>query len=83
MAKSPAKASFFGWLGRQIGHVSKAVKTDTSKPEPKVIYRKDNVEEKPMPDQPGVKLRRTTIDEVILDPNQKGLEPPTKTPEER
>jgi hypothetical protein len=72
MAKSPSQNSFFGWLGRQIGHVKKAVKTDVSK-EPKVIYRKDNVEEKAVPDQPGVKLRRTTIDEVIVDPNQKKL----------
>lgn len=74
MAKSPAKKTFFGWLGRQIGHVSKAVKTDTSKPQPKVIYRKDKVEEREAPDQPGVKLRRTTIDEVIVDPNQTKLQ---------
>ena len=73
MAKSPSKKTFFGWLGRQIGHVKKAVKTDTSKPEPKVIYRNDKVEETEVPDQPGVKLRRTTIDEVIVDPNIKKL----------
>ena len=74
MAKSPANDSFFSWLGRQIGHVKKAVKTDVSKPKPKVVYRKNKVEEKPMPNQPGVKLRRTTIDEVIVDPNQKRLQ---------
>jgi hypothetical protein len=73
MAKSSPN-SFFGWLGRQVGHVKKAVATDAGKPAPKVIYRKDKVEEQPMPDQPGVKLRRTTIDEVIVDPNQKRFE---------
>ena len=74
MAKPPQKNTFFGWLGRQIGHVSKAVKTDVTKPAPKVVYRNDKVEEKEMPNQPGVKLRRTTIDEVIVDPNRKKLE---------
>jgi hypothetical protein len=63
----PPPNSFFGWLGRQIGHVKTAVKTDMNKPAPKVIYRNDKVEEKPMPNQPGVKLRRTTIDEVIVE----------------
>jgi hypothetical protein len=63
----PSKDSFFGWLGRQIGHVKTAVKTDVSKPAPKVVYRNNKVEEKPMPNQPGVKLRRTTIDEVIVE----------------
>jgi hypothetical protein len=71
MAKSSPN-SFFGWLGRQVGHVKKAVKTDVTAP--KVIYRNDKVEEQAMPDQPGVKLRRTTIDEVIVDPNQKKFE---------
>jgi hypothetical protein len=65
--------SFFGWLGRQVGHVKKAVATDVARPAPQIVYRKDKVEEKPIPDQPGVKLRRTTIDEVIVDPNQKRL----------
>ena len=72
---------FFGWLGRQVGHVKKAVKTDVTKPapkpspaapggvvgEPKVIYRTDAVEEAPHPADPNLKLRRTTIDEVIVE----------------
>ena len=80
----------FGWLGRQVGHVKKAVKTtpvqvqkkrddsvtDTAadnnaaksaKCSPGVIYREDKVEEAELPDQPGVKLRRTIIDEVIVE----------------
>jgi hypothetical protein len=73
MTQPPSKSSFFGWLGRQVGHVKTAVKTDVGNPAPKVIYRNDTVEEKTVPNQPGVKLRRTTIDEVIVDPNQKEL----------
>ena len=33
----------------------------------KVIYRDDKIEEIEHPTQPGVKLRRTVIDEVIVD----------------
>lgn len=72
-----------GWLGRQVGHVARAVRTEpvrppvapgpkpapAGKPEEEVtdslIYRKDHVEEQPLPGQPGVILRRTIIDEVI------------------
>ena len=87
MAKSPKKKSsateyVFGWLGRQVGHVKKAVKSDvTKKPapppapkapaKPKVVYRDDKVEEADHPTQPGVKLRRTVIDEVIVDPKKR------------
>ena len=77
--KKPATDSLFGWLGRQVGHVKKAVKADVTKkksaaapnPKPKVIYRDDKVEEADHPTQPGVKLRRTVIDEVIVDPNKR------------
>ena len=34
---------------------------------PKVIYRDEKAEEVELPDRPGVKLRRTVIDEVIVD----------------
>ncbi len=77
----------FGWLGRQVGHVSKAVKTKptaTGKPaaappgptfkkqEPpaapsQVVFRENKIEEVEHPSQPGVKLRRTIIDEVIVE----------------
>jgi hypothetical protein len=82
--------SLWNWLGRQIGHVKKAVTTDVTKPaalppkaaqdqsppaeatpnvpeSPKVIYRDQKAEEVELPDRPGVKLRRTVIDEVIVD----------------
>jgi TPP-dependent pyruvate/acetoin dehydrogenase alpha subunit len=55
---------FFGWLGRQFGYVSKAVRHDPAGP--KTVYRASSVEEKPLPQDPNVKLRRTTIDEVIM-----------------
>jgi hypothetical protein len=102
-----------GWLGRQVGHVKKAVKTDVARgkggpapksgaspkpaqaapvPEPdnlddsgstsKIIYREDKIEEAELPDRPGVILRRTVIDEVIVEGDaapQAGT-PPRSTP---
>ena len=84
MADDKPGDGFFGWLGRQIGHVRKAVKTDVAPPPPApaqpeaspppqtpgVLYRDARTEEVEMPDQPGVILRRTTIDEVIVDNKQ-------------
>jgi hypothetical protein len=91
-SSKPASQRVFGWLGRQIGHVKKAVQADVTKlpatpPKPKpgpkpapkakpaakptVVYRDNKVEEAELPDQPGVKLRRTIIDEVIVDPNKR------------
>lgn len=64
---------FFGWLGRQFGHVKKAVDTDVRDEAPKTIYRDKRVEEKRLPQDPNVKLRRTVIDEVIRE------KPPEKT----
>ncbi len=52
----------FGWLGRQVGHVKKAVKADVkAKPAPKqkVVYRDNKVEEAPHPTDPAVKLPMT------------------------
>jgi hypothetical protein len=90
-----------GWLGRQIGHVKKAVQADVAKkpgtkrpaaeqsPKPaaaktpprtaeqttttqeKIIYREDKIEEAPLPDRPGVILRRTIIDEVVVETETK------------
>ena len=59
-----------GWLGRQVGHLRKALGTDVSAS--KTIYRDCKVEEKPLPQDPKVKLRRTMIDEVVVD-----RDPPT------
>ncbi len=57
---------FLGWLGRQIGHVSKAIKTDVTAPQPsKIVYRECTIEEKESPVDPNVKFRRTVIDEVV------------------
>ena len=73
MSKKPD--SFLGWLGRQVGFVNKAIKTDVTKPpeppeppelkEPKIVYRADKVEEAPHPADPSLVLRRTTTDEII------------------
>jgi hypothetical protein len=80
----------FGWLGRQIGYVSKAVRTEpvtapaprtktedqaektkppAGEPAGEVLYRQGQVQEVEHPTQPGVKLRRTIIDEVIAEPD--------------
>jgi hypothetical protein len=88
MADKPGKG-LFGWLGRQVGYVAKAVKTPPAaspptkrsapqsppppveEPAPAVLYRHDEVQEAEHPDQPGVKLRRTIIDEVIVDQDRR------------
>ena len=61
---------FFGWLGRQVGYVRKAVRTDVEKSSlpaapPKVVYQNTIVEEATDPRDPSVKLRRTIIDEAV------------------
>jgi hypothetical protein len=59
-----------GWLGRQVAYVRKALGTDVSEKDvsgSKTIYRDCKVEEKPLPQDPNVKLRRTVIDEVVVD----------------
>jgi hypothetical protein len=72
----PAKESesFWNWLGRQVGHVRKAAQTDVGKAlsaqQGQVVYRQGRVEEQPMPSDPTMKLRRTTIDEVIAEPKE-------------
>jgi len=85
MAQIPTKAEhrpghgFLGWLGRQVGYVSKAIKAPVGgsgtpppaapvEPPGKVVYRNDTVSEAPHPDDPNLKLRRTIIDEVVVDP---------------
>ena len=90
----------FGWFGRQVGYVKKAVKTKpTAVPPakrpappggsaggakapsppseaapPAVLYRQGQVQEAEHPTQPGVTLRRTIIDEVIVDPDDRSKE---------
>ena len=70
---------FWGWLGRQLGHVKKAVKTEVEHeaekqaqgdPENQVVYQNQSVQEAPHPQNPDLKLRRTVIDEVIVDKKQ-------------
>ena len=56
--------SLFGWLGRQIGHVKRAVQQDV----PTTVYKKTTVHEATLPDRPDEKIRRTVVDEVIKAP---------------
>ena len=69
MAERKGKG-IFGWLGRQVGFLKKAVQTDVS--QAKKVYENKTVEEIPHPDDPNIKLRRTVIDEAIA--NKKGDE---------
>ena len=64
MAGKKEDAGFLGWLGRQVGFVKKAMKADVTK---QVVHRERRVEEAKVPEQPNVTLRRTVIDEVIVD----------------
>jgi hypothetical protein len=54
---------FLGWLGRQVGYVKRAVRTDVTR---QTVYREQRVEEAKLPQDPNVTLRRTTVDEVIV-----------------
>ena len=54
---------FMGWLGRQVGYVAKAVRTDVE-----VVAKKRTVEERESSQTPGLTYRRTTIDEVRRKP---------------
>jgi hypothetical protein len=75
---------FFGWLGRQIGHIRHAIHADVTQPpspaapDSKTVWRDSRIEEQPSPDDPRVKLRRTVIDEVIVtnDPSTMNEPPP-------
>jgi hypothetical protein len=72
MPEQPPGDGFLGWLGRQIGYVKKAVKTDVT-PKEQVVHREAHVEEAKLPERPDVTFRRTVIDEVIVEkklPNQ-------------
>lgn len=66
-AKRPG-SGLWGWLGRQIGHVTKAVKTDVTGAQARTVMRKSRVQEQVIGGEPAVTLRRTTVDEVIVKP---------------
>jgi hypothetical protein len=70
MGAKPAQPGkgFFGWLGRQVGYVKKAVQTDFEAE--KKIFEEKRVEEAPHPENPNIKLRRTVIDQAIQKPDK-------------
>jgi hypothetical protein len=72
MAEQLPGKGLFGWLGRQIGYVKKAIAPKSGQ---KVAFRQQHTEEKKVPDQPGVLLRRTVIDEVVVEPERKDQPP--------
>ena len=69
----------FGWLGRQVGYVAKAIRHPVGAGQnvpkaPRALYRDRKVTEQPMPGRPEVILRRTTIDEAIVQPDPKSAD---------
>jgi hypothetical protein len=66
---------FLGWLGRQVAHVRAALKADVSSSQ--TIYRDCSVEERTLPRDPNVTLRRTVIDEVVV--HREAKEKPEKS----
>jgi hypothetical protein len=59
------------WLGRQVGYVRAAIRTDVAAPtaqEQATVFRQQHVQEQSLGGQPPVTLRRTTVDEVIVEP---------------
>jgi hypothetical protein len=70
-------SGFWHWLGRQVGHVKKAVETNVEAeaerqaqgdPETQVVYRNETVQELPHPANPDLTLRRRVVDEVLQTP---------------
>lgn len=53
-----------GWLGRQVGHVRQALAMPVAE---KRIFRRRKVEQRVVPGRPEVMVRRTVIDEVIVE----------------
>ena len=73
ISKQSPGNGFLGWLGRQVGHVARAVQTDVTPLDsaPAVVYRTDQVQTVSHPTQPGVMLRRTIVDEIVVNPAHK------------
>jgi hypothetical protein len=63
-----------GWLGRQVGYVRRAIRHPVAPPSGGVdaearaqtIYRGQKILEEPMPGNPNITLRRTVVDEAIV-----------------
>lgn len=62
--EKPGKG-LFGWLGRQVGYVSRAIRHD-----PELVHRDERSEEKTDADHPGLIFRRTIRDEVRREPKR-------------
>lgn len=63
MAHNRDRHGLMRWLGRQVGYVRSALSVQM---DGQAVYRSEDVQEKEMPGRPGVLLRRTTIDEVVV-----------------
>ena len=61
----PPGRGFLGWLGRQVGHVKKAVEADSSE-----AFERTTVTEVPHPTDPRLTLRRTVTDQAVVNPRK-------------
>jgi hypothetical protein len=55
-----------GWLGRQVGHIRCAIRHNPADVKNEVIWRDRRVDQIPHPANPELTLRRTTVDEIIV-----------------
>lgn len=74
MATTPPKPTIMGSLGAFVGHIVKAVRTDTETGERQEVAR--TTEER---HEGNVTLRRTTIDEVVYEPGAAPTTPDAAT----
>ncbi len=63
MAQQPKQRGFGWWLGRQIGHIRKAINTPVPA---KQVYRRTQVQQQTLAESPNVTLRRVVTDEMIV-----------------
>jgi hypothetical protein len=72
LAGGPADGGgLWRWLGRQVGYVRAAIRTDVTAPDVETrpaVFRQQRVQEQSLGSDPPVTLRRTTVDEVIVEP---------------
>jgi hypothetical protein len=73
------RGGLWRWLGRQVGYVRAAIRTDVTgaKVEKRpAVFRQQRVQEQSLGGQPPVTLRRTTVDEVIVEPPARSQQSP-------
>lgn len=77
--QGPAKKPLMRSLGEFVGHIAKGITTDPAKPPPPRQTVRTHIEEETRDTPQGkVILRRTTIEEIEVQPDQLPPPPPTR-----